>query len=87
MPHHASASKRLRQNEKLRLRNKAVRSEMKTKIKQVVAACESGDKAAAAEVARDAVSLIDRAWKHGVLKKNSAARKKSSVMRQVAALS
>lgn len=87
MPHHASAIKRLRQNEKHRVRNKAVRSEMKTLMKQVDRTCEEGKQDRAAELAQQACSMIDRAWKRGVIKKNAAARKKSSVMRRLAALS
>lgn len=87
MPHHKSAKKRLRQSEVLRVRNKSVRSDMRTAMKKVSAACAEGDATVAANAAHAATSIIDRAWKHGVIKKNSAARKKSSVARQVNALS
>lgn len=86
MPHHASAIKRLRQSEQARLRNKAIRSDMKTCMRKVATACEASDRATAQDAMRQAVSAIDRAWKRGVIKRNSAARKKSTVMRQVAAL-
>lgn len=86
MPHHKSAKKRLRQSEQLRLRNKGIRSDMKTAIRKVDTACTEGDRDAADTAARAAVSTIDRAWKRGILKKNSAARKKSSVQRRLAAL-
>ena len=86
MPHHKSAAKRLRQSEKSRVRNKDIRSNMKTAIKKVAGACETGDADAASTAARAAVSTIDRACRRGIIKKNSAARKKSSVMRQAAAV-
>ena len=86
MPHHKSTKKRLRQSEQLRVRNKGIRSDMKTAMKKVTSACEAGDKDAATSAARSAVSTIDKAWKRGIIKKNSAARKKSSVMREAAGL-
>lgn len=86
MPHHRSAIKRLRQAEKSRVRNKGIRSDMKSSMKKVTTACAAGDADAADAAVRSAVSAIDGACKRGVIKKNSAARKKSSVMRQVAAL-
>ncbi len=86
MPHHKSAEKRLRQAEKRRVRNKGIRTDMKTNAKKVATACAAGDRAAAEAAVRVAVSAIDRACKRGVIKQNSAARKKSTVMRQVAAL-
>ena len=85
MPHHKSVIKRLRQSEQLRVRNKGIRSDMKTAMKKVTTACEAGDKDATASAVKNAVSTIDRAWKRGVIKKNSAGRKKSSVMREAQA--
>jgi len=81
MPHHASCKKRLRQDEKRRVRNKGIRSDMKSAMKKVSTASEPE---ATADAVREAVSKIDKAWKRGVIKKNSAARKKSSIMRQAA---
>ena len=79
-----SQVKRNRQNEVRRQRNKAVRSELKTRAKNAVAAAESGDQAAAAEALRLAQRRIDKAAAGGVLKKNTAARHKSQLTRQVA---
>ncbi len=79
-----SQIKRNRQNEVRRQRNKAVRSELKTRAKNAVAAAESGDQDAAAEALRLAQRRIDKAAAGGVLKKNTAARHKSQLTRQVA---
>ena len=78
-----SQMKRNRQNEKRRLRNKAVRSELKTRTKHAVVAAENGaDDADAA--ARAAVKRIDKAAAKGVLHKKAAARKKSRLMKRLA---
>jgi small subunit ribosomal protein S20 len=78
-----SQIKRNRTNEKRRLRNKAVRSEMKTRTKSADHAIdEGGDDAARAT--RDAVKTIDKAAKKGVIHKNQAARRKSRLMKRAA---
>jgi small subunit ribosomal protein S20 len=83
-----SQMKRNRQNDKLRLRNKAARSEMKTRIQNAVDAANSGDADAAAQAFRLAQKNIDRAAAKGLIPKNTAARRKSNLARQVdAALS
>ncbi len=70
-----SAKKRILTNEKRAARNKSIRSGVKTSIKKVYAAIDSGDKAAAAEALRNATSKIDRACTKGVYHKNNASRK------------
>lgn len=77
-----SQIKRNRQNEKRHARNKAVRSELKTRVKNAVGASEAGDEGAA-DAARLAVKRIDKAATKGVIHKNAAARRKSRLMRQV----
>lgn len=78
-----SQIKRNRQNEKRRQRNKSVRSELKTREKQAVAA--TADEAADAEAAfRRAQKKIDEAAAKGVLHKRTAARKKSRLAKRVA---
>lgn len=78
-----SQIKRNRQNEKRRQRNKAVRSELKTREKQVLGAD--------AETVDDAFLLaqkkIDQAASKGVLHKRAAARKKSRLAKRAAAVS
>jgi len=79
----ASQIKRNRQNERRRQRNKAVRSEMKTRTKAAVAAADDGGDDAA-EKLRAAVQRIDRAAAKGVIHPNQAANRKSRLMRRAA---
>ena len=78
-----SQIKRNRQNERLRLRNKAARSEVKTRVKRAVQAAESGAEDQAAAL-RDAVKRIDKAAAQGIIHKNQAANRKSRLMRRLA---
>ncbi|MBK9181070.1 MAG: 30S ribosomal protein S20 [Acidimicrobiales bacterium] len=80
-----SQIKRNRQNEARRLRNKAVRSELKTRLRTAVRAAERGD--GADEALRLAVKRLDKAAASGVIHKNQAARRKSRLMKRLAALS
>lgn len=79
-----SQIKRNRQNEKRRLRNKAVRSELLTREKAALAAAgsESED-----ETLRQSLRVIDKAASKGVIHKNAAARKKSRLVARVRSLS
>jgi small subunit ribosomal protein S20 len=77
-----SQIKRNRQNLVRHERNKAVRSEVKTRSKAAVAAAESGDDDADARL-RQAVKRIDMAAAKGVIHKNQAARRKSRLMARV----
>ncbi len=81
-----SQIKRNRQNEKARARNKAVRSEMRTRTKQATVAIEEGS-ADADEILRLAVKRIDSAAAKGVIHRNEAARRKSRLMRKANAAS
>jgi small subunit ribosomal protein S20 len=81
-----SQKKRILTNEKRRLRNKAVRSEMKTRVKSVVQAAESGSDTTADQL-RLAVKRIDMAAAKGVIHKNQAARRKSRLQKRINALS
>ena len=79
-----SQIKRNRQNEQKRLANKAVRSELRTRVKNALTVAESGDDAAKSEEAlREAVRKIDRAAAKGVIHKNQAANRKSRLMKRV----
>ena len=60
-------------------KNKANKSELKTNLKKFDAALESGDKAAAEAAYKLAVKTVDKAVLQGLLHKNNAARKKSSM--------
>ena len=80
-----SQIKRNRQNEVRRVRNRAVRTELKTRIKNAVDAAETGENAA--EAAATAMRRIDRACDSGVLHPNTAARRKSRLQKRLDALS
>jgi small subunit ribosomal protein S20 len=77
-----SQKKRNRQNLVHNARNRAVRSELRTRIGIAVAAAEASDENAA-ELARTAQRQIDIAVSKGLLKKNTAARRKSAIARKV----
>jgi small subunit ribosomal protein S20 len=79
-----SQIKRNRQNEGRRVRNKAVRSALKTAAKKVDAAALDGDAATAESLARQASKDLDRAASKGVLHKRAAARRKSRLARAAA---
>lgn len=81
-----SQIKRNRQNEKRHERNKAIRSELKTRARHAVEAAETGDAAQAEELLRIAQQRFDVAISKGVLSKNTAGRRKSRLTRQVRSL-
>ncbi len=80
-----SQIKRIRQNERRRERNKAARSELKTRSKQALVAAESGAEDTA-ERLQLAIRRLDKAAAKGIIHKNQAARRKSRLMTRVAAL-
>ncbi len=77
-----SQIKRNKQNEKRRLRNQAVRSELKTRVKRATGAAEQGSDDAA-DLTRAAVTKLDKAAEKGIIHKNQAARRKSRLMKRV----
>ena len=81
-----SQMKRNRQNETRNERNKGLRSELKTRVKGALAAAEAGDAEQAQELTRQAQKRIDMAVTKGVLHKNTAARRKAKLVRDVSAL-
>jgi len=81
-----SQIKRNRQNEKRRLRNKSMRSELKTRSRRAVEAAEAGNAAQAEELLRLAQKRIDVAASKGIIHKRTAARRKARLTRQVRAL-
>ena len=81
-----SARKRAKQAEKTRKHNMGLRSRMRTKIKNVVIACDAGDKEAAQAAYKDAVPDIDSMINKGIVNKNKAARHKSRLNKRVKAL-
>ena len=81
-----SQIKRNKQNEKARLRNKAVRSNLKTRIKSAEAAAAGGGEESVATL-RAAIATNDRAAGRGIIHKNAAARKKSRLVKRLAQVS
>jgi small subunit ribosomal protein S20 len=77
MPNHKSAEKRVRQNDKRRLRNRAVMVATRTYIKQARAAIDGGDTTKINEALARAVKAIDSAASKGVMHRNQASRKVS----------
>ncbi len=81
-----SQIKRNKQNEKRHERNKAVKSELKTAVRKFREAAEAGDKDTAVELGRTAARKLDKAASKGVIHKNQAANRKSSIGKRAAAL-
>lgn len=77
MPHTKSAAKRMRTSEEARLSNKSVRSMIVKAKKAVVAATASGDVKKKAAALCEFFSVVDKAAKKGVIKSNTANRRKS----------
>ena len=82
-----SQIKRIKTNEKARLRNKAVKSSLKTAIRKYREAAEAGDAAAATTLMRDASKALDKAASKGVIHANQAANRKSAMAKKVSQLS
>ncbi|MDQ1288665.1 MAG: small subunit ribosomal protein [Actinomycetota bacterium] len=81
-----SQIKRNAQNEKRRLRNKAVKSELKTHVRTFRTAAAAGDADAAANALRVASRKLDKAVSKGIIHKNQAANRKSAMALQVKSL-
>jgi small subunit ribosomal protein S20 len=81
-----SQIKRIKTNEKARLRNKSVKSSLKTAIRKYREAAESGDAAAASTLMRDASKALDKAASKGVIHANQAANRKSAMAKRTAKL-
>ena len=81
-----SQIKRNRQNEERRLRNKAVKSELKTYIRHFREAAAGGDRDTAEQLLRVASRKLDKAVGKGVIHRNQAANKKSAMAKRYASL-
>jgi small subunit ribosomal protein S20 len=75
-----SAVKRIRTNENRRVRNRAVRSQLRSAVKEARAAQGAEQKTSIAE----AIRALDKAVSKGVIHRNTAARKKSALARRLA---
>jgi len=81
-----SALKAHRQSEKRRLRNRSVRSEVRTYVKKARLGIAAGSSEEASPAVVDAVRELDKAANKNVIHRNQAARRKSRLMKQLAAL-
>ncbi|MCK5924973.1 MAG: 30S ribosomal protein S20 [Methylococcales bacterium] len=86
MANTAQAKKRARQAEKSRIRNAGQRSKLRTFIKKVLTAIESGNKEDAKSAYQTAVPIIDSAVSKGLIHKNRGARNKSRLNKRVHAM-
>ncbi len=76
-----SQEKRIKTNERARLRNQAVKSSLRTAVRAFREAAEAGDKAKAGELLESTNRKLDKAASKGVIHKNQAANKKSALSR------
>jgi small subunit ribosomal protein S20 len=81
-----SQIKRIGTNKKAEERNKAIKSELKTAVRRTREAVAAGDKATAEVALGTASKKLDKAVSKGVIHKNQAANRKSSLASQVSAL-
>ncbi len=81
-----SQIKRNKQNEKRRVRNRVYRGSARSFVKKARLAIEAGEKESAVEATRVAISALDKAAEKGIIHKNNAARRKSRLMKHLAAL-
>ncbi|MBL4820000.1 MAG: 30S ribosomal protein S20 [Gammaproteobacteria bacterium] len=86
MANTSQARKRARQGESRRRHNASFRSMVRTSLKKVIAAIESGDAEKATAAYNDAVPIIDRMADKGIINKNKAARHKSRLNAGIKAL-
>jgi small subunit ribosomal protein S20 len=81
-----SQIKRIKTNEKRRLRNKSVKSSVRTAVRKFREAAAAGDAETAGELQRAAARALDKAASKGVIHKNQAANRKSAMAKRLAAL-
>jgi len=81
-----SQLKRIKTNEKARLRNKAVKSSLKTSVRKFREAADAGDRDTAVQAMTSASRELDKAASKGVIHKNQAANRKSAMAKRAASL-
>jgi len=77
MPRSGTTKKRIRQNVKRRLHNRAAKGSVRVQVKEFLATLDGGDAEARSREFRAAVRALDKAAVHGIMHKNTAARHKS----------
>jgi small subunit ribosomal protein S20 len=85
MPNNPSAAKRLRQNKVRTVRNRSIKSALKTHVKKVLTIANGGSVETAENDFKTAVKKLDKASSKGVIHKNKAARQKSRMQRALKA--
>lgn len=78
-----SSAKRDEKSKELRAKNRADKTELKTKMKKFDAAVAEGNKETAADAYKEAVKVVDRAACKNLLHKNNAAHKKSAMAKKL----
>lgn len=78
-----SAIKSIRQDARKTLRNRPVRSSLKTFVKSAVTEISKGGQESSQELVRVAISNLDKAAQKGIIHKNQAARRKSRLMKKL----
>jgi len=86
LPNIKSAKKRVSISADENMRNKAARTRLKTTLKKFDAALAGSDKETIGEVYLEAVKMIDQSAAKGIIHKNTAARRKSSIARKFNAI-
>lgn len=86
MAHSKQARKRIRTSDRQRVMNKSRMSRMKTEVKKLMTAVETGDKSAATEILPIVCKCIDKAAKQNIIHKHNASRRKGQVMRAVSSM-
>jgi small subunit ribosomal protein S20 len=81
-----SQLKRIKTNEKARLRNKAVKSSLKTSVRKFREAADAGERETALQALQTASRQLDKAASKGVIHANQAANRKSAMAKRAAAL-
>ena len=81
-----SQLKRIKTNEKARLRNKGVKSSLKTSVRKFREAVDAGDRETATTRLKDAGRALDKAASKGVIHRNQAANRKSAMAKRAASL-
>ena len=86
MANKKSAIKRIRQNEKRRLRNRVYRGNARTQVVTARLAIEEGNLETAKAATMEAISALDRAAQKGTIHQKNASRRKGRLMKQLAAI-
>jgi small subunit ribosomal protein S20 len=81
-----SQLKRIKTNEKARLRNKGVKSSLKTSVRKFREAADAGERDTAAKLLQEASRQLDKAASKGVIHLNQAANRKSAMAKRVSSL-